>query len=96
MDDPLIAFAAAFSADVEEAVSSPDAPTLFSGEMFTKLVLERLEDAERLEQAFDLYQEGHTGRAAYRIDGYAIDDERGCLELFTTIYTGQVLSLIHI
>lgn len=90
MDDPLISFAEAFSADVEEAVSSPDTSTLFSGEMFTKLVLERLEDAERLEQAFDLYQEGHTGRAAYRIDGYAIDDERGSLELFTTIHTGQI------
>lgn len=89
MDDPLHAYAEAFAADVEEAVASPDAPTLFSGEMFTKLVLERLEDSERLEQAFDLYQEGHTGRAAYRIDGYAIDEERGALELFTTIHTGQ-------
>jgi hypothetical protein len=90
VDDPLHAFAEAFAADVEEAVASPEASTLFSGEMFTKLVLERLEDAERLEQAFDLYQEGHTGRAAYRIDGYAIDEERGALELFTTIHTGQV------
>ena len=90
MDDPLQAFAEAFAADVEEAVSSPDAPTLFSGVMFTKTVLERLEDAERLEQAFDLYQEGHTGRAAYRIDGYSIDDERGALELFTTIHTGEI------
>ncbi|MCJ8158591.1 AIPR family protein [Sphingomonas sp. LaA6.9] len=90
MDDPLHGFAEAFAADIEEAVSSPDAPTLFSGEMFTKLVLERLEDAERLEQAFDLYQEGHTGRASYRIDGYAIDDERGALELFTTIHTGEI------
>lgn len=90
MDDPLHDFAEAFAADIEEAVSSPDAPTLFSSEMFTKLVLERLEDAERLEQAFDLYQEGHTGRASYRIDGFAIDDERGALELFTTIYTGEI------
>jgi hypothetical protein len=90
MEDALQSFAEAFAADIEEAVSSPEAPTLFSGEMFTKLVLERLEEAERLEQAFDLYQEGHTGRANYRIDGYAIDDERGALELFTTIHTGEV------
>lgn len=90
MEDPLQSFAEALAADIEEAVASPDAPTLFSGEMFTKLVLERLEDAERLEQAFDLYQEGHTGRASYRIDGYAIDDERGALELFTTIHTGEI------
>jgi hypothetical protein len=90
MEDPLQTFAKALASDIEEAVSSPDAPTFFSGEMFTKLVLERLEDAERLEQAFDLYQEGHTGRASYRIDGYAIDDERGVLELFTTIHTGDI------
>ena len=90
MDDPLQTFAEAFAADVEEAVSSPDATTLFSGVMFTKTVLERLEEAERLEQAFDLYQEGHTGRAAYRIDGYAIDEERGALELYTTIHTGEI------
>jgi len=90
MDDPLQAFAEAFAAEVEEVVSSPDATTLFSGVMFTKTVLERLEEAERLEQAFDLYQEGHTGRAAYRIDGYAIDEERGALELYTTIHTGEI------
>lgn len=90
MEDPLQSFAEALAAEIEEAVSSPDAPTLFSGEMFTKLVLERLEEAERLEQAFDLYQEGHTGRASYRIDGYAIDEDRGTLELFTTIHTGEI------
>lgn len=90
MEDPLRAFADALAADVEDALSSLDAPTLFPSEMFTKLVLERLEEAQRLEQAFDLYQEGHTGRASYRIDGYAIDEERGTLELFTTIHTGMI------
>ncbi|RVE96402.1 AIPR protein [Sinorhizobium meliloti] len=89
-EDPLNVFATELASEIEEIVTGADAPTLFSGEMFTKLVLERLEEAERLEQAFDLYQEGHTGRASYRIDGYAIDEERQVLELFTTIHTGEI------
>lgn len=90
IEDPLHIFATELGSEIEEIVSAADAPTLFSGEMFTKLVLERLEEAERIEAAFDLYQEGHTGRASYRIDGYAIDEEREVLELFTTIHTGQI------
>ncbi|MGR9179726.1 AIPR family protein (plasmid) [Rhizobium leguminosarum] len=89
-EDPLNVFATELASEIEEIVTGADAPTLFSAEMFTKLVLERLEEAERLEQAFDLYQEGHTGRASYRIDGYAIDEERQVLELFTTIHTGEI------
>lgn len=89
-EELLNVFARDLAFEIEEIVSGADAPTLFSGEMFTKLVLERLEEAERLEQAFDLYQEGHTGRASYRIDGYAIDEERQVLELFTTIHTGDI------
>jgi hypothetical protein len=90
MDDTLQNFAQALASDVEDAVSSPDAPTLFSSEMFTRMVLERLEEVGQLEAAFDLNQEGHFGRASYRIDGYTLDEERGVLELFTTLYSGDI------
>ncbi|MBO9136207.1 AIPR family protein (plasmid) [Rhizobium sp. B230/85] len=90
IEDPLQTFATELASEIEEIVTGAEAPTLFSGEMFTKLVMERLEEAERIEEAFDLYQEGHTGRASYRIDGYAIDEDREVLELFTTIHTGEI------
>lgn len=89
-DDPLNAFAEGLATDVDDAVSGPDAATPSSSEMFTRTVLERLEEAGHLEAAFDMHQEGYSGRASYRIDGYALDEERGVLDLFTTLHTGDV------
>ncbi|CAN1722795.1 AIPR protein [Hyphomicrobium sp. 1Nfss2.1] len=74
-------------AEVEESLSS-DAP--FSQEVFTRLILERLEEAGHLDATFPLYQEGRVRNAAYRIDGYAYDEERARLDLFTTIYLGDL------
>lgn len=90
MSDVLDQFAQELADDVEEAVGSPDAFTVFSSEMFTRLILERLQDAGRLDGAQDLFQEGYAGRASYRIDGFLMDEDRGALELFTTIHTGEV------
>ncbi len=86
-DDPIQAFADELISDVNENVSE-DAP--FSEEVFTQLILERLEEAGHLETTFPLYQEGRIGNAPYRIDGYAYDEERSRLELFTTIYSDEI------
>jgi hypothetical protein len=86
VDEGVQRFAEALGADVEEGLS-PDMP--FSAGVFTRLVLERLEEAGHLDDTFDLHQEGRLGNAAYRIDGYAFDDDRGRLDLFTTIYLGE-------
>lgn len=92
MDDSVKPFALALAAEVEEAVDSPDAATKSTREMFTRLILERLEDAGHFEATFDLHQSGWFSNAVYEIDGYAIDEERGSLDLFTTIHTGEVPS----
>ena len=81
-------FARDLAAEVENNLS-PDAP--FSASVFTQLVLERLEDVGHVESAFELHQEGRIGKAIYRIDGYAFDDERSRLDLFTTIYRGDAV-----
>ncbi len=86
-DDAVVEFLQELQADVEEGLST-DAP--FSQEVFTRLVLERLEEAGHLEATFPLYQEGRVRNATYRIDGYAYDDERSRLDLFTTIYLGDL------
>ncbi|MDO9247504.1 MAG: AIPR family protein, partial [Phenylobacterium sp.] len=86
VDEGVQRFAEALGADVEEGLS-PDMP--FSAGVFTRLVLERLEDAGHLDNTFDLHQEGRLGNAAYRIDGYAFDEDRGRLDLFTTMYVGE-------
>jgi hypothetical protein len=88
-DDPTTEFLQELVAEVEESLSS-EAP--FSQEVFTRLILERLEEAGHLEATFPLYQEGRVRNAAYRIDGYAYDEERARLDLFTTIYSGDVPS----
>ena len=86
-EDAIAAFLQELVADVEEGLSS-DAP--FSSEVFTRLILERLEEAGHLDTTFPLYQEGRVRNAAYRIDGYAYDEERARLDLFTTIYSGDL------
>jgi hypothetical protein len=86
-DDAVAAFAQEILAEVEESLSS-DIP--FSQEVFTHLILERLEEAGHFDATFPLYQEGRVRNAAYRIDGYAFDEDRSRLDLFTTIYGGDL------
>lgn len=88
-DDVIAAFSHEMAADVEEGLS---ADTPFSQEVFTRLILERLEEAGHLNTTFPLHQEGRIRNAAYRIDGYAFEEELSRLDLFTTIYTGDVPS----
>jgi len=86
-DDATVEFSQELIAEVEESLST-EAP--FSQEVFTRLILERLEEAGHLDTTFPLYQEGRVRNAAYRIDGYAFDEERSRLDLFTTIYSGDL------
>lgn len=85
-EDAAVQFHQELISEVEEGLTS-DAP--FSQEAFTRLILERLEDAGHLDATFPLYQEGSVRNAKYRIDGYAYDEERARLDLFTTIYSGD-------
>ena len=86
-DDATEHFSRELAIDVEDGLS---AEMPFSAGVFTRLILERLEDAGHLDDAFELHQEGRVGTAAYRIDGFALDEERGQLDLFATIHTGDV------
>src|SRR5262249_11227307 len=85
-DDAIANYSQELVSEVEEGLS---ADTPFSQEVFTRLILERLEDAGHLDATFPLYQEGRIRNAAYRIDGYAFDEERFRLDLFTTLYSGD-------
>lgn len=86
MDEAVQRFAKEIVADVHEGLS--EFP--FSEEVFTRLALERLEEAGHLEGTFPLYQQGRVRNAIYRIDGYAFDEDRSRLELFTTIYREEL------
>lgn len=86
-DDALDTFALELGLWVEEGISDEEP---FSQSVFTRLILEGLEDAGHLDGTFPLHQEGRIRNASYRIDGYAYDEDRGRLDLFTTIYTGDV------
>lgn len=86
-DDAVDAFALELGLEVEENISSEEP---FSQNIFTGLILEELENAGHLDGTFALHQEGRIRNAPYRIDGYAYDEDRARLDLFTTIYTGDV------
>jgi len=86
-DNAVYRFARELATEVEEGLTD-EAP--FSANVFTCLVLEGLEEPGHFEGTFDLHQEGRLGNAGYRIDGFAFDQERARLELFTTIYHGDL------
>ena len=86
-EDAVSRFAAQLASDINEGIS-PEMP--FSADVFTRLVLERLEEAGHFDGTFDLHQEGRIGNAGYRIDGFAFDEDRARLDLFTTLYTAEV------
>jgi hypothetical protein len=86
-DSSVDLYARELAVDIAEGVSDEEP---FSANVFTRLVLERLEEAGHLDSAFDLHQEGRIGNALYRIDGFSFDEERASLELFATIYRGDV------
>lgn len=86
-DDALDAFALELGLEVEEHVGGEEP---FSQNIFTRLILEGLEEAGHLDGTFLVHQEGRIRNASYRIDGYAHDEDRARLDLFTTIYTGDV------
>lgn len=86
-DEAILKFAEDIQREVEAGLND-EAP--FTEEVFTRFLMERLEDAGHLENTFDLYQEGRIRNATYRIDGYAFDEDRARLDLFTTIYSPQM------
>ncbi|MFZ6735403.1 AIPR family protein [Undibacterium sp. Ji42W] len=86
-NEEIVDFSKEIIAEIEEGLTD-ELP--FSQEVFTRLILERLEEAGHLEGAFSLYQEGRVKNAVYRIDGYAYDEDRSRLDLFTTIYSGDL------
>lgn len=90
-DDATLDFLQDLVSEVEESVSATEP---FTVNIFTSLVLQRLEEAGHFDETFPVYQAGHfkdrRGRnVAYRIDGYAYDEERGRLDLFTTLFSGD-------
>lgn len=88
-DDAMTIFAQGLLTEVEEGISVEEP---FSQNIFTRLVLEDLEEAGHLDGTFPLHQEGRIRNAPYRIDGYAYDEDQARLSLFTTIYAGDMPS----
>ncbi|AXA74364.1 AIPR family protein [Achromobacter xylosoxidans] len=86
-DDAFTEFHQELVAEVEDGLSTEEP---FSANVFTRLILERLEEAGHFDGTFPLYQEGPIRNTRYRIDGYTYDEDRARLDLFTTIYSGDL------
>ncbi|MDQ0563210.1 hypothetical protein QO004_005019 [Rhizobium mesoamericanum] len=90
-DDATMDFLQDLVSEVEESISAAEP---FTVNIFTAVILERLEEAGHFDATFPVYQAGYfkdrRGRnVAYRIDGYAYDEERGRLDLFTTLFSSD-------
>jgi len=60
-------------------------------EMFTRLVLRRLEEAGEVENARECRdtRESRSGQTLHKINGYALSEGLDTLDLFVTIYRGS-------
>ena len=87
-EEALDRFAETLGREVDEARDDPSIALPSSEGVFTRLILEHLEEAGHFEGAFDLHQEGRFGRSLFRISGYAMDEDAGSLTLFATHYSG--------
>lgn len=88
-DEAVLRFADDLVREVEAARDDPALGLPSTEAVFTRMVLEALEDAGHFQDAFDLPQEGRVGRTPFRISGYALDEDAGTLALFTTAWTGE-------
>ena len=87
-EDALVRFAEALAQEIDEARDDPSIALPSSEGVFTRVMLDQLEEAGHFEGTFDLHQEGRFGRSPFRISGYAMDEDAGSLTLFATHYSG--------
>jgi AIPR protein len=88
-DEALDLYARDLAAEVDDALRS-DEGAVYSEEVFTRLVLDKLGDEAVLDNPIALYQEGTFGRTRYKITGFSIPDAEDRLLLITTVHTGEV------
>lgn len=83
-------FARTLAAEIDEARDDPSVDVPSTEALFTRIVIDELEEIGHFEAAFDLAQEGRVGRSPFQISGYAIDEDAGHLTLFATHYSGDL------
>jgi hypothetical protein len=89
-DDATAEFARTLAAEIDEARDDPAIDLPSTEALFTRTVIDELEEIGHFEAAFDLAQEGRVGRSPFQISGYAIDEDAGQLTLFATHYSGDL------
>lgn len=89
-EDATAQFARTLAAEIEEARDDPAVDLPSTEALFTRTVVDALEEIGHFEAAFDLAQEGRVGRSPFQISGYTIDEDAGRLTLFATHYSGDL------
>lgn len=89
-DDATAEFARALAAQIDEVRDDPTVDLPSTEALFTRTVINELEEIGHFEAAFDLAQEGRVGRSPFQISGYVIDEDLGQLTLFATHYSGDL------
>lgn len=89
-EDAAAEFARTLAAEIDEARDDPAVGLPSTEGLFTRTVINELEEIGHFEAAFDLAQEGRVGRSPFQISGYAIDEDAGYLTLFATHYSGDL------
>lgn len=89
-EDATAEFARTLASEIDEARDDPTVDLPSTEGLFTRIVIDELEELGHFEAAFDLAQDGRVGRSPFQISGYAIDEDAGHLTLFATHYSGDL------
>lgn len=89
-EDATAEFARTLADEVDLARDDPAIDRPSTEALFTRIIIDELEEIGHFEAAFDLPQEGRVGRTPFQISGYAIDEDAGHLTLFATHYSGDL------
>lgn len=89
-EDATTAFARTLAGEIDEARDDPSVDLPSTEALFTRIVIDELEEIGHFEAAFGLAQEGRVGRSPFQISGYSIDEDAGHLTLFATHYSGDL------
>lgn len=85
-DDPS-KFLAALNAEVMDRAGGLDGTAAdFKENVFTEIVLEQLADLGVVEDAECVYFEGRAGRGPAKLNGYAVSEDLGAIDLFVTLF----------
>jgi hypothetical protein len=91
MSEDLAKFVAELNSEVMDRAAGLDGTAAdFKENVFTEIVLEYLADLGVVENAECVFFEGKSGRGSGKVNGYAVSEDLGSIDLFTSVFLNAI------